>query len=50
VRAAFFAAAERPREPFVFAALRADADRLAALRLRDAVFAWRDSAERDAAP
>jgi len=39
VRAAFFAAATRARGPFVFAALRAEAERLAALRLRDADFA-----------
>jgi hypothetical protein len=44
VAAAFFAAWERPRAPFVRAAFRAAADRSAAVRCRAADRANRDSA------
>ena len=49
VFAAFLAAAERPAAPLVFAALRADADFEAALRLDAASFACVDSADLEAA-
>jgi hypothetical protein len=49
VRAAFLADVGRFRAPFVRAALRAAADREAALRLRAAVFACFESASVDAA-
>lgn len=44
VRAAFFAAAERPAAPLVCVALRADAERCAAVRCEGAPRTWRDSA------
>src|SRR5262249_3688156 len=49
VRAALRAAAERPDVPFVATALRADAERLAALRRPAAECACRDNAAGDAA-
>jgi hypothetical protein len=48
VRAAFFAAADRPAFPFVRAAFLADAERLLALRRRAAERACRESERRDA--
>ena len=50
MRAAFFAACERLRAPFVFAAFRAAADRSAAERFFAAAWACRDNAVRETDP
>lgn len=49
VRAAFFAAAERPAAPLLCAAFFAAADRDADVRLLALLVAWRESALVDAA-